>query len=156
MQEDDAVDVLEAMGISVNEVRKADGLVREKRHDRDQRICLCGHSVSRHTVVNGVVYCKPGRMECPCKRCRAVLQVADTRKFMRKTSGAGALHALTLGVLAHVDLGKPVKWIIDLQCDRCKKNDQNVVPVPVTQHGKAVLYATGYDALLCRECRSSV
>ena len=48
------------------------------------------------------------------------------------------------------------KWIIDLQCDRCKKNDQNVVPVPVTQHGKAVLYATGYDALLCRECRSSV
>ena len=156
MKDDDAIDALEAMGISVDEVRKADELVREKRHDRDQRICLCGHAIARHTVTSGVVYCKPGRMDCPCKRCRPVLEVFDTRKFMRKTSGAGALHALTLGVLAHIELGKPVKWITDLQCDRCQKNDQNVVPVPVTQQGKAVTYATGYDALLCRECRSEV
>lgn len=154
--DDDAVEVLKAMGLSLDEVRKADGLVREKRHDRDQRVCLCGHAISRHTVTNGVVYCKPGRMECPCKKCRPVLEASDTRKFLRKTSGAGALHALSLGLLAHSETEKPVKWIIELKCDRCQKNDKNVVPVPVTQHGKAVSYATGYDALLCKECRMEI
>lgn len=156
MDDDNAIAALEAMGLSIDEVRKADSSVRDRPHDRDSRVCLCGHPVSRHTVTNGVVYCKPGRMECPCKKCRPVIEASDTRKFLRKTSGAGALHALSLGMLALVESNKTVKWIIDLQCDRCKKNDNAVVPVPVTQHGKAVTYATGYDALLCRACRSEI
>lgn len=156
MDDEDALKALEAMGLSVDEVRNADSRVRERRHERDPRVCLCGHAVSRHTITNGVVYCKPGRMECPCKKCRPVLEASDTRKFLRKTSGAGALHALSLGMLALVEEKKSAKWIIDLQCDRCKKDDKSVVPVPVTQHGKATTYATGYDALLCKECRMEI
>jgi hypothetical protein len=95
-------------------------------------------------------------MECPCKSARAVLEVGDIRKFLRTTSGGGKLHALTLGMLSHIETEKPMTWLVDLKCDRCGKDDKNVVPVPVTQSGKAVSYPTGYDALLCPECRTEV
>jgi hypothetical protein len=158
-EHDDALKALEAMGISLEEAEQADKSTREvsrRERDRDISVCLCGHGSARHIVVGGAVFCKPSRMECPCKRLRPVLECKDTRKFLRKTTGGGALHALTLGILAHAQEGKPVKWLVELKCDRCGKDDKNVVPVPVTQHGRAVGYATGYDALLCRECRSSV
>ena len=158
-ENEDAIEALEAMGITLDEAEKADKSTREvsrREKYRDITICLCGHGSSRHIVVGGTVFCKPSRMECPCKKLRPVLEGSDTRKFLRKTTGGGALHALTLGILAHIQEGKSVKWIVDLKCDRCGKNDNNVVPVPVTQHGHAVGYATGYDALLCRECRAEV
>lgn len=155
----DPKEALEAMGISIEEAQEADKVAREtsrRERERDISVCLCGHGSARHIVVNGTVFCKPSRMECPCKKLRPVLECADTRKFLRRTSGGGALHALTLGILAHVQEGKRVEWIVDLKCDRCGKDDKNVVPVPVTQQGRAVGYATGYDALLCRECRTEV
>lgn len=155
----EALEALEAMGISLEEAEKADRVSREtprRERDRDISVCLCGHGSARHIVVNGTVFCKPSRMECPCKKLRPVLEATDTRKFLRKTTGGGALHALTLGILSHVKENKSVTWIVDLKCDRCGKDDKNVVPVPVTQHGRAVGYATGYDALLCRECRAEV
>lgn len=154
-----ALDALQAMGISLEEIEKADQVSREtprREKERDTTICLCGHGSARHILVNGTVFCKPSRMECPCKKLRPVLKADDTRKFLRKTTGGGALHALSLGILAHVKENKSVSWIVDLKCDRCKKDDKNVVPVPVTQQGRAVGYATGYDALLCRECRAEV
>ena len=153
-----AEQVLQAMGISAEEVLEVEEELKDHGRPRrsDPRICLCGHAVARHTVANGITYCKPSRMECPCKSCRPVLECADTRKFLRRTSGGGKMHALTLGIGSHVASGKSVKWIIDLACDRCKENDNNVVPVPVTQTGRATSHATGYDALLCRQCRTEV
>jgi hypothetical protein len=156
---DGAVDALKQLGISLEEAQEADEAVRSKTRrelDRDISVCLCGHGSARHMVVHGAVFCKPSRMECPCKKLRPVLDCDDVRMFLRKTTGGGTLHALTLGILAHAEAGKSVKWTIDLGCDRCGKNDKNVVPVPVTQSGMAVGYATGYDALLCRECREVV
>jgi hypothetical protein len=154
----EAEDILKSMGLTAEEVKAADDEVRSKgrRPNTDRTVCLCGHAMARHTIVNGVVFCKPSRMECPCKKSRAVLEVADVRKFLRSTSGGGKLHALTLGLLAHIETGKSAKWLIELQCDRCGKNDKNVVPVPVTQSGRSANYATGYDALLCKECRESI
>ena len=154
----DAKDALEKMGISLEEALKADEKVRgeAKTRDRDGRVCLCGHAIARHTLVGGVVYCKPSRMECPCKKTRPVLEVEDTRKFLRRTSGSGAMHALTLGIVSHVQTGKSVEWIVDLKCDRCGTDDNNVVPAAVTQNGRAASYATGFDALLCPKCRTEV
>lgn len=157
-QENDAIRALEAMGLTLDEVEKVDEELRSetRRKDRDPRICLCGHPIARHTVVNGAVYCKPTRMECPCKNVRPVLEADDVRKFLRKTSGSGALHALTLGILAHAQEGKSVKWTVDLVCDRCKTADENVVPAAVTQQGRATNVPIGYDALLCPMCRTEV
>ena len=66
------------------------------------------------------------------------------------------MHALTLGIVSHVQTGREVQWIVDLVCDRCGEANGNVVPVPVTQTGRATSYPTGYDALLCPTCRTEV
>ena len=160
IEDTSAEDALAAMGISIEDMLKAEdrlaALGTRRYKESDGRICVCGHAVSRHTVINGVVYCKPSRMECPCKKCRPVIEAQDTRKFLRKTSGAGPFHALALGMLSHAKEGKTVKWIDPPKCDRCGTETNNVVPVPVTQRGNAVDYATGFDALLCPKCRVEV
>ena len=156
----DAEKALEELGISLDEMKEAERELHEQGVRRyrssNPKICACGHGVSRHTLINGVVYCKPARMECPCKHCRPVLEADDTRKFLFRTNGAGPLHALTMGMYASAKDGKSVKWIIDLECDRCKEQTGTVVPVPVTQNGIATTYSTGYDALLCPTCRVEV
>lgn len=148
-----AEDVLTAMGISVEEAAEADAALRERPASRDGRVCLCGHGVGRHTVTGGAVWCKPARMDCPCKKVRPVLEVDDARPFLRKTGGGGPMHALVRGVSALVASGKKAEWIVDLVCDKCS-GDQEVVPVPVTRNGIPVDEATGYDALLCSGCRA--
>ena len=155
-----AEEALAAMGLSVDDVvaaeERLEALGSRRYKESDGRICVCGHAVSRHTVTNGIVYCKPSRMECPCKKCRPVIMAQDTRKFLRKTSGAGPFHALALGMLSHVKEGLWVKWIDPPKCDRCGTDTKDVVPVPVTQQGTSVQYPTGFDALLCPKCRVEV
>ncbi len=138
------------------QVQEADELIAARQgRQRDGRICTCGHPLTRHTVVNGTVYCKPSRMECPCKVTRAVLDVSDTRPFLRKTEGPGPLHALSRGMLAALRSGHRVAWLIEKKCDRCAAEGP-VSPVPVTQRGVAVNHPTGHDALLCKTCREEV
>lgn len=151
-------EVLEAMGMTAEELLDTLETTRENvpRAHRDPRICLCGHGVQRHTVVNGIVYCKPTKMSCPCRKIRPVLEAQDSRLFVRKTLGAGPLHALALGIAAHVAARKSVRWIIDLACDRCGATGVPIAPSPVTQRGTTAPDATGYDALLCTTCRAEV
>lgn len=154
-----ALDALAWMGLTPEDIDKADVELAEQRKniaDRDRHVCACGHGMARHTVVNGIVMCKPARMECPCKRTRPVLLVQDTRMFIRKTEGGGAAHALSRGIRESITKGKAVEWLIDRVCDRCGEDTDSLVPVPVTQGGTAVSRATGYDALLCPECRVEV
>lgn len=126
-----------------------------RRRSGDRRICVCGHPAGRHTQVQGITLCKPTRMECPCKNLRAVLRAEDTRNFLRKTEGSGALHALGRGLKAAHEAGKTVEWLVEAKCDRCLTPGQ-VSPVAVTQRGIVVQAATGFDALLCRKCREEV
>lgn len=133
-----------------------DALCARQGRRRDGRICVCGHPLGRHTVLSGgLVYCKPSKMECPCKATRAVVDSSDTRPFLRKTEGPGVLHALGRGVQAAVKAGHTVDWLVPAQCDRCGVEGP-ISPVPVTQRGVAVNEPTGYDALLCRKCRETV
>lgn len=150
-------DALAMMGLTVEDIDETDkDLIARRAYGSDRQVCLCGHGSSRHTVVNGVVFCKPARMECPCKKMRPVLITEDTRMFIRKTDGSGPAHALARGIRAAVEKNKSVSWMIDLVCDRCGKADNNVVPAAVTQNGYAASHATGYDALLCPDCRTEV
>jgi hypothetical protein len=147
-------DPLEAFGISKEEVQKVDEDLISKR-PRDGRICICGHGTYRHKIYAGHNFCEPSRMKCPCKAFRPVLEVEDTRTFLRKTTGAGPLHALMRGLAAMPqDKYQTARWLVDIQCDVCGGTD-NLSPVPVTENKIAVDYATGFDALLCGICRTS-
>jgi len=155
---DEAAKALAQIGMTVDELKKAEEELSQVRPNRgrDNRICVCGHRMSAHTVVGGAAFCRPTKMECPCKKPRPVIEAQDTRCFNYKTSGSGALHALARGMLACVEREKSFKWIIPLVCDRCGSAAERLVPCAVTQRGQAVSYATGYDALLCEECRRAV
>ena len=143
------------MDFTLDEALAADELLRSKPSERDGRICLCGHPVGRHTIATGITYCKPSRMECPCKSCRPVIESDDVRPFLRKTGGAGRQHALGRGMAAAMEKGIHFEWTIDMECDRCHEQGR-LSPVPVTQNGTATQEATGFDALLCTSCREQV
>jgi hypothetical protein len=147
-----AEEILAEMGIGMDEALEADASVRYKQ-GRDSRICLCGHPMGRHNVVGGIVMCKPNKMDCPCKKARAVLEAEDTRKFVRKTVGSGKFHALGLGLVSSAVAGKSVKWIIEMVCDKCGEESEVLSPTPVTQNGFLSGEVTGYDVLLCSSCR---
>lgn len=144
---------LEAMGLSADRVIETDNALKQ-RGTRDGRICMCGHGLAKHNLETGL--CKPSAMDCPCRNPRPVIDVEDTRVFLRRTVGGGELHALARGLGALSALGKSFEWLIDLKCDRCKAVDEVVTPVPVTATGFATTYPTGYDAFLCRPCREEI
>jgi hypothetical protein len=124
--------------------------------ERDGRICICGHAVKRHGGQEiGVTYCSPSRMTCPCKNIRVVLDTQDTRDFLRKTVGSGPMHALGRGIQTAMEKSHKVEWLIPAVCDRCETAGP-LSPVPVSQQGQVAIEATGWDALLCRKCRSEV
>lgn len=152
---DEAATLFAALGLAPEDVMAIDSALnsRPARAKRDHRINVCGHPIARITNAAGIVYCKPTRMECPCKKIRPMLEVSDLRFFLRRTEGGGALHALTRGLAALEAAGGQAKWLEDLQCDRCGATEGGVVPVPVTANGIKVSRATGYDAMLCRVCR---
>jgi hypothetical protein len=125
------------------------------RRPRDGRICACGHPMMRHTITSGIVYCKPTRMDCMCKNAKPVIDSNDTRPFLRKTEGAGALHALGRGMASALKKGITFKWIDTPVCERCK-TEGPVSPVPVTSNGVPMSHQTGYDVLLCMKCRQEI
>jgi len=153
-----AQDALKAMGLTTDEVIQVDSNLRTRPAKRDGRVCLCGHGVSKHTIVEvpgreTISSCKPSKMDCPCKKVRPVIDVEDTRPFLRKTMGSGSMHALSRGLAVLAESGKSADWIVDLVCDRCEKKSDSLFPVPVTKDGRIATDATGYDALLCPKCR---
>ena len=90
-----AEEALAMIGLTADDIDEADVALAEQRKINasiNRHVCACGHAMSRHTVVSGIVMCKPARMECPCKRSRPVLLAQDTRLFIRKTEGGGAAH----------------------------------------------------------------
>ena len=119
---------------------------------KDGRVCICGHSNGRHEILNGMVACQPAKQYCPCKKIRLVVESSNTRPFLRKTAGGGPMHALSQGIKSAIGYGYSVDWLIEPKCDKCGE-DKQVSPVPVTQNGRETEEATGFDVLLCRECR---
>jgi hypothetical protein len=150
-----AKSALEAMGIGLEEAVEADNRLKE-RQVRDPRICLCGHAINKHIVANGVVMCTPSRMVCPCKSVRAVIEVEDTRKFLRKTTGPGIEHALVRGIAALAADNKEAKWIEPPKCDRCSTTEGRIVPCPITAGKQIANEASGTNALLCTKCMEEI
>jgi hypothetical protein len=51
--------------------------------------------------------------------------------------------------------GIEVKWLVEAKCDRCE-NEGPVSPVAVTQTLHSSNYDTGFNNLLCANCRMEI
>jgi hypothetical protein len=128
----------------------------------DRRICSCGHAMSRHKY-NPFLnrhFCKPGAYSCPCLVQRPVMEVPNTKFFMRKSFGSGTKHALAMGYAASKealgdDFTENVKWLIPKACEVCGA-ETAYYPVRVTPTGEVLLNSDedqGVTAFLCPSCR---
>jgi len=139
------------------------------RNKQDTRICICGHAMRRHEIVDGrtdLMSCNPNRYPCACKydNMRAVISVQDIRVFNRRTEGAGADHALFRGMQACK--GEPdaspkspkraqkIRFLQDFACAVCSTTDGVIIPVPWDPRTGAIspLVYHGYDQLRCQSC----
>lgn len=142
--QEEAVDALEETTLAASE--------------RDGRICACGHPVSKHNVIQASleVSCRPGLLNCPCEKLHPVIDVPNTRFFMRKTLGNGPRHALILGIAASIkanpDYLEKMEWLIDSTCEKCKRTDALLSPVNVTRSGITMNEPTTHNAMLCEQC----
>jgi hypothetical protein len=164
-------DFLAQMGIDPNEVDEFDDRQR-KGGPLDRRVCICGHAINKHKKpaepkdipwksgpTDGYL-CKPnGGMSCACRAPLPVLLVSDTRTFLRRTEGGGALHALIRG-LRNMPEKATAEWLIERTCARCDAtgDEYQIYPVPLTKTGKLVFdgASEGYDRFLCQKCREEV
>ena len=155
-----SIDALAMTGIELEELQDV-GAALLKEPPKDSRVCICGHSMNKHAVINGYVSCKPSRMSCPCKALRPVLTSTNVRPFMRKSLGSGSAHALMQGFRKAIELDAEISWIEPPTCDyqkngsKCGSTEQ-VVPCLVTQNGFYTTEATGYDVFLCVSCKENL
>lgn len=115
------------LAITFREFKEAERESAIGRKKGDGRVCLCGHPFNRHTTIREVTVCKPSRMSCSCRDQVAALEVQNTRAFLRKTTGVGERHALARGMVAAVEAGDSIAWLIPVECSQCGAGD--VVPV---------------------------
>ena len=117
----ETINMIPGLGVSVDEVREAveQDNERTRGSSRDQRICICGHPVTRHKSVAGRVRCMPSRMRCLCEELVAVVEVSDTRVFLRRTTGVGPRHALAKGLAMTYEREGRIEWLVDVVCSRC-------------------------------------
>lgn len=155
-----SIDALAMTGIELEELQDV-GAALLKEPPKDSRVCICGHSMNKHAVINGYVSCKPSRMSCPCKAVRPVLTSTNVRPFMRKSLGSGSAHALMQGFRKAIELDAEISWIEPPTCDyqkngsKCGSTEQ-VVPCLVTQNGFYTTEPTGYDVFLCVSCKENL
>jgi hypothetical protein len=131
-------------------------LKRSRKAPADTTVCVCGHPVARH-LPGGT--CAPTRMSCWCREARPVMEVGDTRAFLRKTKGVSA-HALSSGVDALHGKQKSWAWLPGKQaCAECGEQGVVVFPLVVnTATRELVVDFTGFiprearDELFCWPC----
>lgn len=117
-----------------------------------RQICICGHSLARHTKTEVTGYCNLGKLWCSCSEPFPVLEPDDLRTFVFSTNGIGKKHALAKGLHALRRNGKSARWIIERVCFRCGEEGRTVYPAPLTRE-KRIASGTGHtDALLCDAC----
>lgn len=150
-------EILADMGIELEEVEKANEEIKNRR-PRDRRICLCGHGMARHSEFNGRDSCSALGYNCRCRKAIPVLTAEDIRPFICRTEGSGALHALSRGIAAAAKRGQGVEWIEDSRfCHACEAAGEalRLSPVAVSNNGFVQDTDTGYNVLLCPECRAT-
>lgn len=156
---------MDEFDLDPNQVTMMNEVYKQDSRSLDRRICACGHAMSRHRLntITGRYACKPGQLSCACINQRPVIEVPNTRYFMRKSMGSGAKHALPRGVAASAEaLGdeftEKKKWLIDEVCDLCGE-ESKFYPVRVTATGTILdddQEDEGVTAFYCASCRAKL
>lgn len=149
---------LAGFSISREELAEATMELRQNKGAlRDGRICVCGHPMSRHTEWEGRVSCTPTRMACPCHDSVAVIDVDDTRPFLRKTKGTGPMHALMQGLSGLIEKDRPWRWVDGFPlCMKCGVEGVSVLPFAINRFGRASWEPEKRNVLLCETCATEV
>lgn len=156
---------IDSFDVDEEKMAVVDEALRQDPRSHDRRICICGHSMSRHDKITKA--CKPARFECPCKRVHPVIEVPNTRFFLGRTGGSGERHALTRGIFRAreamgEDFDTKAKWLVDLKCENpaCGK-ETKLYPVMCDEDGYRLYDRDsfgncsdrGVTAFLCELCR---
>lgn len=146
-----------------------DRAIAQDPRQNDKRICICGHSMSRHKLRedSGKVECHPARFSCPCRRRHPVIEVPNTKYFLSRTAGSGEKHALIRGIYLSQksipeEFEQNAKWLVEHKCENppCGK-ETKLFPVMCDSDGYRV-YDTrpdgqnpdlGYTFFYCDTCR---
>lgn len=154
---------MDEFDLDFDEVAEMNEIFRSTGRSNDRRICICGHAMSRHKFdkFQNKHICKPGQLACPCINQRAVIEVPNTRYFMRKSHGSGSKHALAMGyaaskeALGEEDFAEAIKWLVEPKCDICG-TETKYYPVRTNTTGTPILDIDddlGVTAFMCVECR---
>jgi hypothetical protein len=87
-----------------------------------------------------------------------VLEVSNTKYFLKKTTGSGELHALTRGIraLSKVE-NSTIKWLVERTCLLCGCTTEQDRIIPAVFNSDKTLKQTegsiGYDDFVCQKCR---
>lgn len=154
---------MEEFDLDIEEAREYNAAYKQDSRSFDRRICICGHAMSRHHFndYTGGYYCKPGQLSCACINKRPVIEVPNTRYFMRKSHGSGPKHALVLGMIAATeamgdDFTSQKNWLVEELCDICGQ-ESKFYPVRVTPEGDTLPDQDedqGVTAFKCVNCRT--
>ncbi len=160
---------LDAFDVDKQKLELLDKAIAQDPRQNDKRICICGHSMSRHKIndYSGKMECRPARFKCPCNRKHPVIEVPNTKYFLSRTAGSGEKHALTRGIyLSQKALGEEfdnnAKWLVDMCCENpaCKA-ETKLYPVMCDPDGFRLYESRpdnenpdqGYTWFLCETCR---
>lgn len=133
----------------------------------DRRVCKCGHAARFHISEStskemqelaalGHNRCAPGRQVCPCTTFEAVMVASDVRRFMARTDGPGAKHALAKGAMTTWKAGGTADWIPGVACDSCGAQGVHLTPIAYTPHFVEAAYPTAHNKLMCADCRAKL
>lgn len=154
-------------GINEEEVRSINKGLAENPRTNDRRICICGHSMSRHkesktgNPITGYG-CKPVSFSCPCKRMKPIFEVKNTRYFIARSINSGDGHALVRGLIASKDAIEDfeagVTLISEIKCDNenCGA-PTDLFPVRTDEFGFRLYDDNtdqGHNLILCEKCRT--
>lgn len=160
---------LDSFDVSQEKLELIDKAIAQDPRQNDKRICICGHSISRHKrdEITGKMKCTPARFTCPCARKHPVIEVPNTKYFLSRTTGSGEKHALTRGIYLSQkaiseEFNENAKWLVDLRCEapNCGK-ETKLFPVMCDPDGYR-LYDTkpdgknpdeGWTYFYCETCR---
>jgi hypothetical protein len=144
-----AQNALGELGISLEDALAARVQPARKPH----LICICGHALNKHGDLGpGRLYCRTAQMWCPCGDPEAVLEVEDSRYFMRVTRGFGVKHALIGGLARLMELNKSARWIVSLRCQNCGSTDGPILPVAVNSLGQISDKPERLNMFTCTKC----
>ena len=147
---------LESIGLSLDQMDSYMISIRTGIGDFDRQICICGHPMARHERSGEFSSCTVSKSWCACSSPLPVLEAERIKPFRFASTGFGQKHALSKGVYAMQRQGHTASWLIDPMCFKCKAEDVQIQPAPLSKT-KKIIDRSGYtNVLLCMPCIEEV